>query len=259
MSAPRDRRTASAAAEDESVLERPAAPPDAVVAWGSAPDQVADVRHGGARAAQRPLLAIVHGGFWRPRYDRAHTAPMAAALAASGWTVASLEYRRIPGDPDATVADVRSALSALPALIEGHDGDVVAIGHSAGGHLVLLAASRPPTPNLRGVLALAPVADLRLAQELSLGDGAVSAFLGTDSAARADLDPLHSPTPPIATTILQGADDTTVPATIAQSYAGAHPQVGLRVLRDCGHYAVIDPLSAAWAAVVEEIEALAAR
>jgi acetyl esterase/lipase len=254
-----DPQTADAVAEDESVLERPAAPPDAVLAWGDAPDQVADVRHGGARAARRPLLAIVHGGFWRPRYDRAHTAPMGAAPAACGWTVASLEYRRIPGDPDATVADVRCALSALPALVEGHDGDVVAIGHSAGGHLVLLAASRPPTPRLRGALALAPVADLRLAQQLHLGDGAVSAFLGSDGAARADLDPLHSPAPPIATTILQGADDATVPAAVAQSYARAHPQVRLRILRDCGHYAVIDPLSAAWASVVEEIEALAAR
>lgn len=250
---------ASALSEDESVLERPAAPPDAVLAWGGAPDQVADVRHGDARAAQRPLLAIVHGGFWRPRYDRAHTGSMAAALAAAGWTVAAIEYRRIPGDPDATVADVRAALSVLPTLIEGHDGDVVAIGHSAGGHLVLLAAAHAPTPRLRGVLALAPVADLRLAQALNLGDGAVTAFLGADAAARADLDPLHAPTPPIATTILQGADDSTVPPAVAQSYARAHAQARLRVLRDCGHYAVIDPLSAAWTAAVEEVEALATR
>lgn len=254
-----DPRTAAAMAEDESVLERPTAAPDTVVAWGDAPDQVADVRHGGARAAQRPLLAIVHGGFWRPRYDRTHTGPMAAALAAAGWTVASIEYRRIPGDPDASVADVRSALPALTALIEGHDGDVVAIGHSAGGHLVLLAAAVPPTPRLRGVLALAPVADLRLAQQLHLGDGAVAAFLGADAAARTDLDPLRSPTPRIAATILQGDEDATVPPAVAQSYRRAHPPVRLRVLRDCGHYAVIDPLSAAWAAVVEEIEALAAR
>lgn len=245
--------------EDESVLERPAAPPDAVVAWGDAPDQVADVRHGGARAATRPLLAIVHGGFWRPRYDRAHTGPMAAALAAAGWTVASLEYRRLPGDPDATVADVRAGLAAMPALIEGHAGDVVAIGHSAGGHLVLLAAAHPPTPRLRGALALAPVADLRLAQQLHLGDGAVAAFLGAEADARADLDPLRSPTPRIATTILQGDEDATVPPAVAQSYARVHPPARLRLLRDCGHYAVIDPLSAAWAAVVEEVEALAAR
>lgn len=251
------RPTENPAAEDESVLGRDAAPPDAVLAWGELPDQVVDVRYGGVGAARRPLLAIVHGGFWRPRYDRAHTGPMAAALAGAGWTVASIEYRRLPGVPDTSLGDVLAALAALPSLVDGHDGDVVAIGHSAGGHLALLAAIQPPTPRLRGVLALAPVADLRLAQTLNLGDGAVTAFLGVDAVARADLDPLRLAPPKIATTIVQGEDDATVPPALAHAYVGAHPQPRFVALPGCGHYAVIDPLSGAWPRVVAEIERLA--
>lgn len=242
--------------EDESVLARAAPAPDATIAWGALPDQVADIRRGDARAASRPLLAIVHGGFWRPRYDRAHTGPMASALARLGWNVASIEYRRVPGDPDASVADVVAALAALPDRVPGHDGSLVAIGHSAGGHLALLAATRP-SPRLRGVLALAPVADLRLAESLNLGDGAVAAFLGTAAASRADLDPARLPAPVVATTILQGLQDTTVPPGLPRSYARAHRQVRMTALRDCGHYAAIDPMSAAWSAVVDEIERLA--
>lgn len=242
--------------EDESVLERDAAPPDATVAWGGGADQVADIRHGGTRAAQRPLLAIVHGGFWRPRYDRAHTGPMAAALAASGWSVAALEYRRIPGQPDATVSDVMAALATLPSSVENHNGEVVAIGHSAGGHLVLLAAANPPTSRLRGVLALAPLADLRLAQALHLSDDAVTAFLGVDAAARSDLDPLRLAAPAVATAILHGEDDTTVPLAVAQSYATTHANVRSNALADCGHYGLIDPLSRSWPRVVAEIERL---
>lgn len=253
-----DSRPASGMTEDESVLARAAAPPDAVVAWGSGPEQVADVRRGGPRAAKRPLLAIVHGGFWRPRYDRAHTGPMAVALAAAGWCVASIEYRRLPGAPDASVADVAAALAALPAAVEGHDGGIVAVGHSAGGHLVLLTAANPPTPRLRGVLALAPVADLRLAQASNLGDGAVTAFLGADASARADLDPARANAPAVATTIVHGEDDATVPLAVARSYLAVHRQVPLVALAACGHYAVIDPQSRAWPRVAAEIERLAA-
>ncbi|WP_300617922.1 alpha/beta hydrolase [Dokdonella sp.] len=239
--------------EDESVLGRAAPAPDRTLAWGALPDQVADIRFGDAHAASRPLLAIVHGGFWRPLYDRMHTAPMAAALAAAGWTVASIEYRRIPGDPDASVADVRAALAALPAQVAGrHRGDVVAIGHSAGGHLALLAGLAPTGP-LVGVLALSPLADLGMTQALGLSRGAAGEFLGCDADARADLDPARLRSPAVPTTILHGDADETVPLAMSRAYVATHADVRLRVPRGAGHYAGIDPLSPAWTAVVEEI------
>lgn len=242
--------------EDESVLARAAPAPDATIAWGELPDQVADLRFGKAGAGSRPLLALIHGGFWRPAYDRGHTGPMASALAALGWSVASLEYRRVPGDAEASASDVLTALRVLPARIGHHDGRVIAIGHSAGGQLALLAATRPPTA-LHAALALAPVADMRLAESLNLGDGAVAAFLGTEAASRAQLDPVRLPSPAIPTAILQGLEDTTVPPSLARSYALAHADVRVTEMAGCGHYAVIDPQSSAWSNVVDEIGRLA--
>jgi acetyl esterase/lipase len=240
-------------AEDRSVLTRAATPPDQVVAYGARHENVADVRHGGER---RPLLVLIHGGFWRPAFDRAHTGPMAAALAEAGWTVASVEYRRVPRHPDDTVDDIEQALKMLPAKISLHDGRVLVVGHSAGGHLALWAASKRPTPRLHAALSLAPVADLQLAHALGLGEGAARAFLGVEPSERADLDPRRMPAPAIATSIVHGDADEVVPLSVSESYVAAHPQVRLVKLRAGGHFALIDPLSDVWPAVVGELERL---
>jgi hypothetical protein len=93
---------------DESVLVRASAPPDAVVPWGPGVDDVADVRLG---ADDRPLLLVLHGGFWRPAYDRSHLGPMTEALNAAGWTVAAPEWRRMshPRPPAPTPRHPRRA------------------------------------------------------------------------------------------------------------------------------------------------------
>ena len=244
--------------EDRAVLTRTVAPPDTSVAYGSTPENIADVRFGDERAIHRPLVVIVHGGFWRPTIDRAHTGPMAVALAARGWTVAALEYRRIPGEPDATVGDVRAALIGLPEKIAKHDGRLLVMGHSAGGHLTLWAAAERPTERMVGALALGPAADLKLAHDRNLGDGAAMAFLGVKAEQRADLDPKRMPSPQIPTTIVHGMQDEIVPIALAESYVESHPQARLLRLPDAGHFAVIDPLSAEWPSVCQELERLLA-
>lgn len=243
--------------DDRSVLTRAAAPPDEVVAYGSDGDHIADVRFGGERAGTRPLVFLIHGGFWRPIYDRKHTGPMSVALAEAGWTVASIEYRRVPDHPNLMIDDITLALNVLPEKIARHDGRMVLIGHSAGGHLALWAASKRPTDRIHGALALAPAADLQLAHELNLGDGAAMAFLGEDPKQRPDLDPKVMPSPTVGVTIVHGDEDDTVPVSVAESYVAAHPQVKLVKLAGVGHFAVIDPLSAAWPVVVGELERLA--
>jgi acetyl esterase/lipase len=47
-----------------------------------------------------------------------------------GWRTHVIEYRRIPGNPDATIDDIKHALDAI--------GNCVVIGHSAGGKLTAL-------------------------------------------------------------------------------------------------------------------------
>ena len=78
-----------------SVLDRPAPPPDLTLRYGPRPEHVVDLRLPPAdpdRAA--PLIVLIHGGFWRPAYDRTHLGPMGHALAAAGYMVAVPEYRR---------------------------------------------------------------------------------------------------------------------------------------------------------------------
>lgn len=244
--------------DDRSVLSRTVAAPDATVSYGTLPEHVADVRFGDERAIHRPLVLIIHGGFWRPTIDRTHTGPMAVSLAENGWTVAAIEYRRVPGQPDATIDDVRNALVTLPERIAKHDGRVLVIGHSAGGHLTLWAASARPTERIVGAMALGPAADLVLAYERNLGDGAATAFLGVDAAQRADIDPKRMASPAIPTTIVHGVLDEIVPIALAESYVASHPNVGLVRLPDAGHFAVIDPLSNEWPIVRRELEGLLA-
>lgn len=231
--------------EDDSVLSLAACDPD-TVRWGPGAGDVADVRIGSGGG---PLLILLHGGFWRPAYDRTHTRPMTQALAEGGWTVAAPEYRREPGDPDATCQDVRRALAALPGIVTGHDGRVVVAGHSAGGHLALWAAAACPAPGLARTVALAAVADLALAQRLGLGAGAVPAFLGVDAAERADLDPAPGSDPTGPVVLVHGTLDRVVPVEVARSYAARHRRASLNELAGVGHFALIDPRSSAWPGV----------
>ncbi|GAA1248091.1 alpha/beta hydrolase [Prauserella halophila] len=229
---------------DRAVLTRPAPEPDRTLRYGDAPEHVADAWL--PATPRHPLLVFVHGGYWRPAYDRVHTRPLAAALRDEGRPVVSVEYRRVPGKPDDVVADIRSALAELPAQLDARE--VVLSGHSAGGHLALWAASACPPAGLLGTLPLAPVADLRLAHRLGLGDGAVDAFLGASPDERADLDPARMAAPQRPVTILHGAEDR-LPVSVSESYVDSHPAATLVVVPDAGHFEVIDPLSTAWPAV----------
>jgi pimeloyl-ACP methyl ester carboxylesterase len=110
---------------------------------------------------------------------------------------------------------------------------------------VLQAAADPRTPPLAGVVALAPVADLRLGEELALDGDAVRAFLGRPAADRPDLDPVRQPAPAAPVTVVHGTDDAIVPLALGRSYVAAHPSAGLVEVAG-GHFVVIDPRSAAW-------------
>ena len=87
---------------------------------------------------------LIHGGFWRQRYGRELEGGIARDLAARGWAVWNIEYRRLGGEGGwpTTFEDVEAAIRALPV----DAARVVAIGHSAGGQLALWAASRSGQP-----------------------------------------------------------------------------------------------------------------
>ena len=242
--------------EDRSVLDRAAPRPSRSWAYGTGRDQVADV-YLPHRPSVSPDLApvlLIHGGFWRPDYDRTHLRPMAAALAALGYPTVMPEYARTPGDPDAGLADIRAALAALPALVGA--AEPVIVGHSAGGHLALLAAADPGV-SARGCLALAPVADLAMAEQHDLDDGAVRAYLGAAASDRPGLDPALNPRPAIPVTVVHGDRDSLVPMALSESYCSSGSARLVSIPRT-GHFELIDPLSNAWSVVIGELLALAA-
>ncbi|MBL1087501.1 alpha/beta hydrolase [Streptomyces actinomycinicus] len=181
--------------------------------------------------------------------------------------------------PD-TFDDVAAALDALPGLVrealpQADPRRTVLTGHSAGGHLALWAAARHVLPAdarwrtggpapLRGVVALAPIADFETAEKLEVcGHASLQLLGGQDGFAerRPYADPVLLLPTGIATTVVQGRNDLDVPQAVAESYAEAAAKagemVGLTLLEDVGHFPLIDPAADACAVVAEEIAQLA--
>ncbi|MEV7994301.1 alpha/beta hydrolase [Streptomyces sp. NPDC086077] len=179
-----------------------------------------------------------------------------------------------------TFDDVAAALDALPALVreavpQADFRRTVITGHSAGGQLALWAAARHVLPAdaswrtdrpapLRGVVALAPIADFAVAGKLDVCGGAAGQLLGgTEHFAGRQpyADPALLLPTGIATTLVQGRADEVVPQAVAESYADAAAKagevVGLTLLEDVGHFPLIDPVADACAVVAEEIAQLA--
>ncbi|MFG2382755.1 alpha/beta hydrolase [Streptomyces avermitilis] len=180
--------------------------------------------------------------------------------------------------PD-TFDDVAAALDVLPALVrealpQADLRRTVITGHSAGGHLALWAAARHVLPAgspwrtegpapLRGVVALAPIADFGVARKLDVCGGAATQLLGGDAAftdRRPHADPALLLPTGIATTLVQGRTDIVVPHEVAEGYADAAAKagevVGLTLLEGVGHFPLIDPAADACAVVAEEIAQL---
>lgn len=243
--------------------------PDFTTTYADHPCGVLDVHLPPAARTGGSVVLLVHGGFWRAAWDRTHTRPQARALAELGHVVVTPEYRRTGEGPGGgggwptTGDDVRRALDAVPSVLEGHlDGPVgrlTAMGHSAGGHLALwLAATGAP---LDHVVALAPVGDLREAQRLGLGDGAVDALLaGADSEEAAAADPaeLLDHRPAGSVTVVHGTHDEAVPLSLSRGLVARHPWIALREV-DADHMALIDPASPVWGAVVDALGPTRAR
>lgn len=235
-------------------------------------------------------VGLVHGGFWRAEYDRAHLVPLATGLAAAGFDVGLVEYRRV-GQPGGgfpgTATDVVAALIALAELPAAalqraertQPAGLVAVGHSAGGHLVAWAASRSPegTPHcdrLTGAVAVAGVLDLAAGDRDRVGSGAIRAFLGSapDTGPALDLDTgpgqvwrradparLRNAAP---LTVISGAADVDVPPELAVSYQQSRTSedapVRLVQIPGAGHFDLIDPWHPGFAILVAAIADLAA-
>ena len=229
--------------------------------YGAEPRQHGEWWLPAGRSEPGPLVVLVHGGYWRDRYDLTLEHPVAADLADRGFLVWNIDYAPSTEPWPATLTD---AAAAYDHAFHGRYGGLVdpsrvaVVGHSAGGHLALWLASRsklPPGAPGAGehvvparAVPQAPVAALAHGYALGLGGGAVAALLGggpTELPERyAVTDPLALAPTGVPTTIVHGTGDDVVPLSQSTDYVAASPET-LLVTVPGGHFEHLDPATEA--------------
>ncbi|GCE29214.1 hypothetical protein KDA_46980 [Dictyobacter alpinus] len=188
-----------------------------------------------------PVVALIHGGFWRKAYDLTLMQGLAQNLVAQGIAAWNIEYRRI-GNPGGawpgTFLDVAAATDYLNDLVPIYQLDlrrVVAVGHSAGGHLACWLTCRHLLPSdseintsqtplkLRGAISQARVVDLEQAWQLQLSQNVVQELLRGSPSEQPARYVQASPAAllPSGTSqiLVHGSIDDVVPISISRSYA----------------------------------------
>jgi acetyl esterase/lipase len=230
-----------------------------------------------------PVMVVIHGGSWQAGYGKIVTRGIVGDLVRRGWAAWNIEYRRVGGGGGwpATFEDVAAAIDHLERLDAPLDlTRVCVLGHSAGGHLALWAASREKLPcgapghvaggppvALRQAIAQAGPCDLAGAYRRWRG-GAARALMGGGpeefperwaAADPAALVPLQMPA-----LLVHGVLDEVVSIELSRSYAETARAAGgavelVEIEGAAGrHRAHLDPRSAAWAAVTRRLDELAA-
>ncbi len=250
-------------------------------AYGTDPNQYAELYLPQERLFGG-VAVVVHGGYWRSLYAADLGEPLAKDLAAHGIVAWNLEYRRAGnggGWPE-TFEDIAAGIDKLAEAAGEHGLDlskVVALGHSAGGHLAVWAAGRdklppgaPGAPDhpaasgrpamvaLTAVVSQSGLLDLQEARALNLSNGAVLNFLGSTPEASPERYWLADPRQQLPLNVpvyaVYGDTDTSVPPSQSRDYVSASESacrsdsVAARLISVPGdHFDLIDVRSQAYA------------
>lgn len=258
-----------------SILTRTAPPSDHRLQYGKSPLQFGELRLPKG-AGQHPVAIILHGGCWMSEYGLSYMGHLSAALTEAGIATWNLEYRRVGdegGGWPGTFQDVAEGTDYLRTLAKEYPLDlnrVIALGHSAGGHLVLWLGGRKNLPKesplyaaeplpLRGIVALASIPDL--SETGSACDQSVLQLMGGrpgdlrsryQQASPVELLPLG-----VKQSLIHGDSDNLVPVTMSKTYAEAAKAKGddvkLVMIENASHFEPVDPASFAWPKVKEEV------
>jgi len=261
---------------------RPRPAPDATIAYGPASEQKVDLWLPAGAGPHRTVL-MVHGGCWQTAIaDRSLMNWAAADLRARGFAVWNIDYRGVDrpgGGYPGTFADAAAAADALRGAAQQYRLDishVVAVGHSAGGHLALWLAGRSRLPPGS---ALASADPLRIAAVVSLGGlpdleavaaspdngcgtEVVGRLTGTPAPVRsdrfADTSPARLLPLGVPQMLINGRQDRIIPERLGHDYLAKARAAGdaatLTLVDRTGHVELIAPESAAWAQAVAAIE-----
>jgi acetyl esterase/lipase len=242
--------------------------------YGPDPSQFADL-HLPAGRPRPGTVVLIHGGWWGPHFGSDHLARVAADLAGRGWMTWNIEYRRLglSGGYPATLEDTAAAIDYLATLADVDTGRVVAVGHSAGGHLATWAAGRTRLPagapgarpviQIAGVMSLAGVIDLGVAARQKLGNGAALELMGGDPdefpERYAVADPLSQVPVPAAVCCVHARADDRVPFELSVTYVAAARAAGQDAElfeADGDHFTVTDTTAPTWPAIIRKLEEL---
>lgn len=238
--------------------------------------------------AIRGVVVVIHGGYWRSQYGAELGEPLARDLALHGMAAWNLEYRRAGngGGWPHTFEDVLAGIDKLRDIAGIHHldlGKVVALGHSAGGHLAVWAAGRDKlgqlgapdadrqllrkngtaAVHLTGVVSQSGLLNLADAEKLNLSNGAVSNLMGGSSGKYPKrhkyADPMSAVPLRIPVYAVHGTDDDTVPPSQSEAYAGMAKSAGgpVQLLKVPGdHFSLIDPKTPAYRKCRELVQGL---
>ncbi len=250
---------------------RPRPEPDATVAYGADAMQKVDVWLPAGKGPHRTVL-MVHGGCWQTEIaDRRLMDWVAGDLRDAGYAVWNIDYRgvdRAGGGYPGTFADVAAAADALRSHAARFHLDlskVVAVGHSAGGHLALWLAARPRLPadsplRTPDPLAIAHVVSLGGLPDLEDTARSPDNGCGTDVVARlvgtTRADPYADTSVPrllplgLPQDLVNGRADRIIPFRMATDYVAKARAAGdmatLHAVPDTGHVELVTPGTAAW-------------
>jgi acetyl esterase/lipase len=274
------------------LLNRTRAEADATISYG--PDQMQKVDLWLPKGkGPHPTVLMVHGGCWQTEIaDRRIMNWIADDLRKRGIAVWNIDYRgvdRAGGGYPGTFQDAAAAADALRGAAPKYGLDIsplVAIGHSAGGHLALWLAARrsaratasnPLIPRGSPLLARDPI---RIGTAISLGGLQDLELTATPPGSGCGVEVVDKLVGPptlssrnvyadtsvprllplgIRQVLINGLQDRIIPTFFASDYEAkakaAGERVKVRMIERTGHVELIAPETAAWAAAVEEIEA----
>ena len=271
------------------LLSLPVLSADHRIAYGPDPSQFGDLWIPEIKGRRRfPVVVFFHGGWWKSEYDLAYAGRVCAALKREGIATWSVEYRRVGvtgGGWPMTFLDAAAGFDFVAKLAKAYPIDrsrILTMGHSAGGHLAFWVAGRhhidresevfrrQPKLILRGAVSLAGAVDLRLTIDLSgnsifahdrdevcalMGGGPEQHPRRYKAGNPGDLLPFQAPQ-----ILVQGTADDQIPPELPGRWAEMSRRLGseatVKMIPLADHFDVVDPASAAWKVVIEQVKSL---
>lgn len=263
-----------AMAEPASVqdyMSQPQVKADARIAYGRAPAQVVELFLPKGKGPH-PVVVLIHGGCFLAEYQGLpQTSGLAADLAGRGYAVWNVEYRKLGEDGaghPGTFLDVADAVDRLRVEAPKYGLDlrrVVVVGHSAGGHLGLWAASRARLPKdsplwradplkIRAVVSLGGIGDLKA--HAGIFAGACGPSIAQVAPPRTYLETSPGDLLPsgAGVTMIHGEFDHVMPFDTGQAFAAKARAAGDKTeaieIKGAGHFDPVIPTTDAWKTVV---------